>query len=63
MSTGSIRMSRVGQGVKGSWKSVLKLEAQCGGKRRHDEKERTWSSRKLNLREERWQSERSDASV
>lgn len=58
MSTGSIRMSRMGQGVKGSWKSALKLETQLGGESRHGEEERTWSSRKLNLREERWQPER-----
>lgn len=58
MSSGNIRMSRMWQGGKGSWKSALKSEAQCGGESRHGERERTWSSRKLNFREERWQSER-----
>lgn len=53
MSIGSIRVSRMGQGEKDSWKSALKLEAQHGGK-----KERTWSSKMLNFREERWQSEK-----
>lgn len=48
-------MSRMGQGVKGSWKSALKLEIQGGGESRRGEKERTWSSRKLNSRGERRQ--------
>ena len=55
MRTGGIRLSRIWQGVKGSWKSDLKLKAQRGGESRPEnggEKERTSSNRKMSFREE-----------